>query len=180
MKLHIGCGKRLINGWVNLDLYEANNPDIIDDAATLTKINDVSVDILYASHVLEHFKRIDTLKVLQLWHSKLKVGGTLRLAVPDFEKVVQAYSLKGVPLKTLLGFLVGGQRNDLDNHYMVFDFHLLESMLKKVGFTDIKRYNWEETEHFYVDDYASSYLPHMDKGSGLLMSLNVEAKKPIK
>lgn len=177
MKLHIGCGKRIINGWTNVDLDPTNKPDIIDDAEVLNKIDDVSVDILYASHVLEHFKRIDTLKVLQLWHSKLKSGGVLRLAVPDFEKVVQAYTSRGIPLQTLMGFLVGGQRNDLDNHYMVFDFNLLGSLLKKAGFVDIKKYHWEETEHFYVDDYASCYLPHMDKGSGLLMSLNVEAKK---
>lgn len=176
MKLHIGCGKRIIPGWVNVDLDPSNEPDIIDDAETLTKIDDGSVDILYASHVLEHFKRIDTLKVLQLWYSKIRSGGTLRLAVPDFEKVVQAY-MRGIPMQTLIGFLVGGQRNDLDNHYMVFDFNLLESMLKKVGFVEVKRYNWEETEHFYVDDYSSCYLPHMDKGSGLLMSLNIEAKK---
>jgi len=179
MKLHIGCGKRIINGWVNIDLDPANKPDIVDDAETLSLINDGSADIIYASHVLEHFKRNNTLKVLQLWHSKLKPGGVLRLAVPDFEKVVQAYTSRGLPLKTLLGFLVGGQKNDLDNHYMVFDFNLLESTLKKANYIDVKRYNWEETEHFYVDDYSSSYLPHMNKGSGLLMSLNVEAKKPI-
>lgn len=178
MKLHIGCGKRKIHGWVNLDLDPANKPDIVADAGTLKKINANSVEILYASHVLEHFKRNNTLKVLQLWYSKLRPGGVLRLAVPDFEKVVEAYVARGIPLQTLLGFLVGGQRTDLDNHYMVFDFNLLESLLKKAGFIDAKRYNWEETEHFYIDDYASSFLPHMDKGRGLLMSLNIEAKKP--
>ena len=178
MKLHIGCGKRIINGWVNIDIDPANKPDVIDNVGRLNTVDDGSADIIYASHVLEHFKRIYTLKALQVWYSKIKSGGILRVAVPDFEKVAQAYTSRGIPLQTLLGFLVGGQRNNWDNHYMVFDYNLLESMLRKVGFIDVKRYNWEETEHFYIDDYSSSYLPHLDKGSGLLMSLNVEAKKP--
>lgn len=178
MKLHLGCGKRKIHGWVNVDLDPSNQPDVVDNAETLNEIKDGSVEVLYASHILEHLKRINTLKVLQLWHSKLMSGGVLRLAVPDFEKVIEAYIARGIPLHTLLGFLVGGQRTDLDNHYMIFDFNLLESLLKKAGFADVKRYNWTETEHFYIDDYASSFLPHMDKGRGLLMSLNVECKKP--
>ena len=46
-----------------------------------------------------------------------------------------------------------------------------------VGFKDIKRYDWRETEHAEFDDHSQAYLPHMDKENGTLISLNVECTK---
>ena len=56
-------------------------------------------------------------------------------------------------------------------------FDTLKRDLLDIGFKSVERYNWKDTEHFYVDDYSQAYLPHMDKANGLLMSLNVEATK---
>jgi hypothetical protein len=53
-------------------------------------------------------------------------------------------------------------------------------MLKKVGFDEIRRWNWRDTEHASVDDFSQAYLPHQDREHGRLMSLNVEAVKPGK
>lgn len=179
MKLHLGCGKRKIHGWVNIDIDPNVNPDVVENTGKLESIKDGSVDVIYACHVLEHFKRKDTLTALKVWNSKLKSGGILRVAVPDFGAVVTAYAFHcgNYPLSTLLGFLVGGQRNKYDNHHMVFDYELLSEYLKKAEFENIKKFDWKDTDHFFVDDYSQCYLPHLDKGSGLLMSLNVECTK---
>lgn len=178
MKLHLGCGKRKIKNWVNVDIDRFVMPDIVDDCGQLDLIKDESADIIYACHILEHFGRHAIVNVLKLWHKKLKVGGILRIAVPDFQKVVTAYNFAWkYQLSTLLGLLVGGQKNEWDHHHMVFDFQSLSEYLTKAGFLHPRRYDWKETEHHYIDDYSQCYLPHMDKGSGLLMSLNVECTK---
>ena len=44
-------------------------------------------------------------------------------------------------------------------------------------FQQIKKWNYEEVEHGKYDDYSQSYIPHMDKKNGELMSLNVECHK---
>ena len=62
-------------------------------------------------------------------------------------------------------------------HKNGWDFNKLKEDLTAVGFTDVQRYDWRKTEHFYIDDYSQTYYPHMDKEHGKLMSLNVEAKK---
>jgi len=49
--------------------------------------------------------------------------------------------------------------------------------LETIGFKNVKRYDWHETEHSHIDDFSQCYLPHMDKENGKLMSLNVEATK---
>ena len=57
MKLHLGCGNILLPGWTNVDLDDIPEIDLQDGVRTLTKIEDNSCDIIYASHVLEHFGR---------------------------------------------------------------------------------------------------------------------------
>ena len=63
---------------------------------------------------------------------------------------------------------------------MVFDFATLAEGLEAVGFRNVRRYDWRETDvgKLGIDDYSQAYLPHMDKESGRLMMLNVEADKP--
>ena len=86
MKLHVGCGKKYLEGWTNLDISDRENKfDIVDEAKLLTKIKNESCDIICASHVLEHFSRHEYESVLKIWSSKLKKSGILRIAVPNFE-----------------------------------------------------------------------------------------------
>lgn len=176
MKLHVGCGDVILAGWTNLDIDNKEGVDVTDDARTLSKIPDESCDIIYACHVLEHFGRNEVANVLKVWNKKLKKNGCLRLSVPDFSKVHLWYK-KTHRLEDLLGLVIGGQKTQYDYHKMIFDKKFLSDMLARSGFFDIKKWNWRETEHSYIDDYSQAYLPHMDKEKGLLMSLNLEAKK---
>ena len=78
---------------------------------------------------------------------------------------------------TVRPFFYGGQKYDYDFHYHGWSFDTLKKALFDVGFKEVSHYDWQKTEHFYVDDYSQAYLPHMDKVNGKLMSLNVEAVK---
>ena len=60
---------------------------------------------------------------------------------------------------------------------MIFDKKFLSEILEKCGFNKIHEWDWRKTEHSKYDDYSQSYLPHMEKESGMLMSLNLEATK---
>ena len=73
--------------------------------------------------------------------------------------------------------LIGGQKTNFDFHKMIFDKKHLSSILIKNGFSDIQEWDWRKVDHGHIDDYSQAYLPHMDKENGLLMSLNIEAKK---
>lgn len=175
MKVHLGCGEVYLDGWVNVDISNESAADRLDDVATLETIADESCDIIYASHLLEHFSRLEYDNVLRIWWQKLKPGGLLRLAVPDIESVLAWYN--GSNLDELLGILYGGQRDSFDYHKMGFDQESLSTKLRELGFKNIKTWDWRATDHANADDYSQSYLPHMKKDSGLLMSLNLEATK---
>jgi len=175
MKLHLGCGTKILSGFLNIDARPFDNA-IMDNVQTLDSYTENSVDLIYACHVLEHIRRLKIANVLKRWHEILKPGGKLRIAVPDFEKVAYLYK-NGEPIYNLLGFLYGRQDYELNFHYYCWDFQSMEQDLKEAGFFAVTRYEWRETEHADVDDYSQCYWPHMEKDTGLLMSLNVEATK---
>jgi len=176
MKLQLGCNQKIFKGWTNLDIQDNPGVDIIDDASILSKIDDSSCDIIYACHLLEHFSRRDIPNIISLWYRKLKPGGTLRISVPDFNKVITRY-LEYKNIEEVMGCVVGGHRDMFDKHGVIFDNESLSKILIDTGFLNVVKWDWRDVDHGHYDDYSQSYLPHMNKESGLLMSLNIEAKK---
>ena len=182
MKLNLGCGTKKMPGFVNVDGREDVQPDVVCDISNISdKFSDV--DLIYASHVLEHFPfkynqfyEHTCFDILNDWHKALKTGGVLRLSVPDFEAICKHYIFHN-DLNVIKCLLMGGQKYDFDFHFTCWDFKTLSEVLVSAGFKNVKKYDWKKTEHFYIDDYSQAYLPHMDKVNGLLMSLNVEATK---
>jgi predicted SAM-dependent methyltransferase len=176
MKLHLGCGNKILEGFINVDIRPNEGVDIIDNIGILESIEKESVEFIYCCHVLEHFGRFEYLEVLKRWYEVLLKGGTLRLSVPDLEKVFEQYK-NGTSLKKLLGFLYGGQTYPQNYHYIGFDFNSLKEDLEMIGFKNIRLWDWKKTEYSHIDDFSQAYLPHMEKENGMLMSLNIEADK---
>jgi predicted SAM-dependent methyltransferase len=174
-KLHIGTGTTYLPGWKNVDVISYIKADLYANAMSLP-YSSHTFDLIYASHVLEHFNRHLILAVLEHWKHLLKTKGILRLAVPDFEAII-AYYMKTNSLEPLIGLLYGGQRHIMDAHQIIFTKKTLTDVLKKVGFKEIREWDWRTTEHADFDDYSQAHLPHMDKANGLHMSLNLEAIK---
>lgn len=178
MKLHLGCGKRYIDGFIHIDAVDYPHIDHVTTIDHLSFIPDDSVELIYTCHVLEHFKRKEVERVLREWYRTIKPGGTLRLSVPDFSKLCEVYKKEG-NLEIIIGALFGRQDYLYNIHYNVFDYSSLSKLLGLCGFEAIKVYDWKKTEHSHVDDYSQAYIPHMDKENGILISLNVECKKPL-
>lgn len=182
MKLHLGCGKRYVPGFVHVDLADLPHIDHRSDVRSLPMFKDESADLIYACHVLEYFDRTEVLDVLREWQRVLKHGGVLRVAVPDFAAIAEVYRGYG-DLSLVHGPLYGRMEVPTANgprvlyHRTVHDFDSLRSTLESVGFRNVRRYDWRQTIHKDYDDFSQAYIPHMDKEHGLLISLNVEADK---
>lgn len=178
IKINLGCGWRNFGkDWHHVDGGDYDHLDSRDIVNLPFKDN--SVDLIYASHVIEYFDRVEIIEVLNKWKSKLKSGGTLRLAVPDFEAMAKLYIEKNIPLNNFLGPLYGKMKmgKDFIFHKTTYDFDSLKELLNEVGFRNMDYYLWQETEHGIFDDHSQAYIPHMDKENGTLISLNIEVKK---
>lgn len=90
MKLNLGCGTRFLATWVNLDFR--GQPGVrAHDLRTPLPFSDGTFDVLYHSHVLEHFERGDAQRLLGECHRVLRPGGILRVVVPDLEQKARLY-----------------------------------------------------------------------------------------
>jgi len=182
MKLHLGCDKRYIPGFVHIDLADYPHIDHRHDIRSLPMIHSDTVDLIYVCHALEYFDRVEVVEVLLEWRRVLRTGGILRLAVPDFEALVRVYQRHG-DLSLIHGPLYGRWPITAPSgeqclyHRTVYDFEALRRVLESAGFTGVHRYDWRATIHRDHDDYSQAYIPHMDKTHGMLISLNVEATK---
>lgn len=173
MNLHLGCGNLKLENFINIDI-NSEKADLKLDIRKLDIFNNSTVEQIYNCHILEHIPRKELLNIILEWNRILKIGGILRISVPDFEQVVNIYN-KNKDITQIIGFLNGGQRNQWDFHFVNFDFDFLTQLLTLCGFNNIQRYDAEEFLGNY-DDYSKAYIPHMDK-NGMLMSLNIVCTK---
>lgn len=91
MKLHLGCGTKKLEGWINIDSVEACQPDLLHDISQPLPYEDQSADEILAEDVLEHFDKYLRFVVFYEWIRVLKVGGIVTLQVPDFKKILFKY-----------------------------------------------------------------------------------------
>ena len=177
LKINLGCGWRDFGeGWVHID---GGDYDHIESKNICDlPYEDGSVDLIYASHVIEYFDREEVQVLLINWQSKLKKGGILRLAVPDFSSMSRLYQDGAFNLDSFLGPLYGKMKmqENLIYHKTTYDFISLKNILNEIGFKDIQLWDYNNVDHGHIDDYSKSYIPHMDK-NGTLMSLNIQAIK---
>jgi predicted SAM-dependent methyltransferase len=90
-RLNLGCGNRFIDGWTNVD-FTSHSPSVQQhDLSKGIPFADNSFDLVYHSHVLEHFSKLDGLTFIRECYRVLVPGGHIRIAVPDLEMLAKLY-----------------------------------------------------------------------------------------
>ena len=216
VKLNLGCGLQCPEGWVNIDsslgvrlskrpilkklLYailptSIGLPNIDWPKNTkwmeLTKpfeFQDNSVDYIYSSHTFEHLTYQETSFVLKESLRVLKLGGVIRIIVPDFEILIQNYldARKNAPETAALKFheysgffeipypnsfkeLIKFYFKRKNNHAFLYDRQALTRQFKDAGFAEIKEMK-----------YAESRIPNIeeiDNEDRFVGAICLEAKK---
>jgi SAM-dependent methyltransferase len=89
--LNLGCGGRFHPAWENVDFAPTDASIRQHDLRKGIPYADGVFDVVYHSHVLEHFSRADGAAFLRECHRVLKAGGVMRMAVPDLERISRCY-----------------------------------------------------------------------------------------
>lgn len=143
------------SGWreVRVDLDPGCRPDVLSDLTDLApSIPDGSADLIYCSHVVEHFFDHDVPKVLSEFARILRPQGAAILRVPDLAGVMQAldegdlerslYQSPSGPISAL--DVIFGHRASIaaGNHYMAhrtgFTQASLARRLLDAGFEEVQ------------------------------------------
>lgn len=81
-KLHIGCGKDIMSGYVNLDVVRLPGVDVVHDINEGLPFNDGQFKKIVGKHIIEHVDNIEY--VMKELYRILKPGGVLILETPHF------------------------------------------------------------------------------------------------
>jgi predicted SAM-dependent methyltransferase len=115
MKLNLGCGAQVPDGWLNVDYslgarfmkipffrafnrkmklfkLDWNKKIYIHDLTKKFPWGESSVDIVYSSHTLEHFPKETGRFFLEECHRVLRQNGIIRIVVPDLRYEVLEYT----------------------------------------------------------------------------------------
>lgn len=94
MKLNLGCGDKILPGYVNVDVAPSRagrKPDVLCDLHKLESFTDDSADEILAVHVVEHFWRWEVVDVLREWVRVLKSGGRMVLECPNLRSACEQF-----------------------------------------------------------------------------------------
>jgi predicted SAM-dependent methyltransferase len=169
--LHIGCGNNILpKPFLNIDVRKKKN--VFNLKAYPLKFKNDSFELVYASHILEHFKKNQILKVLKEWIRVLKPGGILRISVPSFENLTKIYNIDK-NIDNISGPLMGGQSYKDNFHYEVFNKKKLINLLNEAGLEAVHPWDYRRTIHSKFWDFSQATTNEIP------ISLNLEGRKKI-
>jgi predicted SAM-dependent methyltransferase len=89
--VNLGCGDRFHLAWTNVDFVSTGEGVIAYNLAQGIPFPDDSFDVVYHSHVLEHFPKTEAESFLKECRRILCPQGVLRVVVPDLEQIARTY-----------------------------------------------------------------------------------------
>lgn len=151
-RVHLGCGRNLLDGWANLDMdgpggvvrFDLNRPLPFPSG---------SVDHVFSEHFIEHVRLEQATALLTECARILRPGGVLRVSTPDLVRLVDEYRAGRTDEWTDMGWtpetpcdlLNEGMR--LWGHLYVFDESRPRAALRDSRFRDIVRVARHESSH---------------------------------
>lgn len=175
LNIHLGCGPINHPAFVNVDGFPFPHVHYVHRIDKLPMFNSNTADLVYASHCLEHFPYRSIKDVLLEWNRILKVGGVLRLSVPDFDKLILIAQNNNNDPDVIIEQLMGGQNNKFNYHLAVFNRVNLEKVLFESGFSEPEEWLPGSEELTSFDDF-SGYQKNVNN-KYYEVSLNLQARK---
>lgn len=161
MKLHLGCGQRYIDGYVNID-FPLNNHSVQKKSVAdkhmdllLLSYKKNEIDEIRLHHVFEHFMRPTACALIASWHSWLKTGGIVRIEVPDLQKsgsiITSFFTSKKAKMKSIR-HIFGSHEADWAIHCEGYTPKTLVKLLEMFSFKvhRIVKSKWAGTYNFEV------------------------------
>lgn len=174
--LHLGCGKRLLPGFINVDAEPGADMQL--DLTQPLPWADGTIDGIYSEHFIEHLSQAQGIALLLQCRRVLKPGGVIRIATPDMAEMVRDYTSDYAhPEYSRFGMdWIDNSCERLNmamrwwGHQWVYDEEELTRLGRMVGLRPLGRYAFGESPHVVFRN-----LEHRQY-SGLIL----EFQKPVR
>jgi len=91
--LNLGCGTRFHPEWVNVNFTQSGEGVVEANLTQGIPFPDESFDVVYHSHLIEHFSKSEAPLFIAECFRVLRPNGVIRIAAPDLESIVKQYLL---------------------------------------------------------------------------------------
>jgi predicted SAM-dependent methyltransferase len=149
LRLHLGCGLKILDGWINVDMRLDRQVLTAKLPRALARFPSRSARFIYASHVVEHidYPR-EAAFFTQECHRILVDGGALRIVVPGIENIIRAYVADDAEFFTIQASMHPAECTTKLEHLMYalqqggahrygYDFETMSKLLGQAGFRTI-------------------------------------------
>lgn len=142
--LNIGCGPHKVNNFLNLDFYNKSilkkkmDPEVQHDLRYPLPWPNNRFDGIFSEHALEHLYPDEAFNLLKEIYRCLKIGGSLRLSLPNTQKLIKDYyenNLTDPDFKTrgenMNRIFAWGHKAHYDAEFVIY-------LLEVIGFQNVK------------------------------------------
>jgi predicted SAM-dependent methyltransferase len=120
--INLGCGVHFHEDWVNVDFTVTGRNVIAHNLNFGIPFQNDSFDIVYHSHVLEHFSKRNAEFFIRECYRIMKNDGIMRIVVPDLEQIIIEYQ------KQLQLAISGEVKSDLNYNWIMIE--LFDQMVR--------------------------------------------------
>jgi len=135
-KVNVGCGWDKRPGYLNVDLHDFHEPDLVADIRDLHMLPSGAYTEVVAQDVLEHLPRADAMPALREWARLLEEGGQLVVRVPNLVGLLGLLTTRRsfAEQEELVQCAYGTQAYNGDFHINGFTEITLRHLLHDAGF----------------------------------------------
>lgn len=145
-RLHVGCGRARLEGWINIDAQDLPGVDVVADVTRGLEFRDC--EAVYAEHFLEHLCVDHALEFLVEARRTLGEGGRLRLSTPNLDWVwLTHYRLEAEPEEKREMAVQLNRAFHGWEHRFLWNRELLGEALESSGFTGLEWCRYRESRH---------------------------------
>jgi predicted SAM-dependent methyltransferase len=128
IKLNLGCGEDLRDGFINVDLRDIPGVVRLDVSSQSLKTYR-GVGHILARDIIEHFPQAEVPGIIELWVSLLEPGGTIEIQCPDIR-----HAMNIAPNDDwVIRLIYGGQDHEHNYHKAGFTRETMRRHLEEAG-----------------------------------------------
>lgn len=144
-KVNYGCGGNIIDGWLNIDLYESDAKGYrCVNLLEKHPFNDNSVLFGFSEDMLEHLNQAESIFFLSEIYRTLAPNGVMRLSFPGLEGVLQKHYSPATEKRVREGEF---EAYSFWDHIHFYSQEELRTVAKHLGFRDVKFYEFGRSDH---------------------------------
>lgn len=154
-RIHYACGRRVLDGWLNVDMFDEAYPYGPPDDALRTRIfyadlraphpfPDNVFQFAYAEDFLEHLSQADSLIFLTEAYRTLKTGGVLRLSTPGLPGILRRHLRSSDHAGASVCRAEAFTRW---HHLHFYTFESLELVARHIGFSTVTRCDYGRSQY---------------------------------